>query len=109
VNTNIFTITTPPNTFEQAPRVTPVLLLGRRLAMCSVVFPDGCLYAVGVRIKSYGTFIIPFNVGWIIGNNEHLDFYPNIILEGPSYKVEVETCNYAVDYPHTVNISLEVE
>lgn len=105
----ILSITTPPNTTDKTPQVLVVPLLGGYLRSVSVMFYDGCLLAVGVKLKSYGSLIIPTNGGgWIIGNNERLEFYPSIMLSGPDYHVEVETCNYAVDYSHTVNIRLEV-
>jgi len=110
MNINIFPITTLPNTFEQNPRVTVMPLLGKRIVKGSVTFRDGCLNVVGVRIKSHGALIVPFNAGWLIGNNKYTEFYPNFILEGEGEgEIEVETFNYAVDYPHTVIVRLEVD
>jgi hypothetical protein len=102
-------VTTPPNTFGKAPLVTVQSLLDGYLRCCSVMFYDGCLYAVGFRLYTYGMLVIPANSGaWVVGNNERIEFTPELRLPSPGYKVEIETCNYAVDYKHAINISLGV-
>jgi hypothetical protein len=102
-------IVVPPNTPRSVPYLTEIRPTVGYINRISVMFPDGCLGAVGFRLSDGGKQFAPLPAGWLGGrNNETLEWVEGRQLEGPPYVITVESYNLAVDWPHTLYFTLEI-
>ncbi len=76
----------------------------------SIAFEDGCFRTVGVRLLNRDRQFAPRDPpgGWIYGNNEIMLWREEYKLDGPPYRVEIETHSLAADFAHEVEVRLEV-
>jgi hypothetical protein len=98
-------LTIPPMTL----RTNPAFLVveeGRLLNAVDVIFPEGCLYAVGIKISDNGQQIIPNHFGWLSDNNKTVTIHGPIKLSDARHLV---LCGFsdASDWPHTITFRLD--
>lgn len=99
---HILNLTVPPNTPQYAP-VQAVLKPGTfHLSRVGVLFPNGCLGTVGVKISDGGIQFAPVT-GWLHGNGEVVTWEENRSL-GADARVICEAYSDAEDWPHTLEI-----
>jgi hypothetical protein len=102
-------LTVPPNTPESAP-VQAVLTPGVRfIRSVEIMFPNGCLGAVGVRLLEDGRQFAPLPFGWIRDNNRVIAWRETKQLGGPPYRITVQGISNASDWPHTISFRMEIE
>lgn len=80
----------------------------RRVIHGQIRFAAGAYHAVGVRLLDRGRQIAPVPSGWITGNNEVVSWSEDRRLEGPPFEITIEAYSIAEDWPHVVEIQLEV-
>lgn len=99
------TLTVPPNT----PEASPVEILMRpgvgKILTCQVLFPEGAMGAVGVRLMDENTQFAPRPSGWFY---DSASWYENRRLQGPPYRVTIQGISEALDWPHSVRIRMEI-
>lgn len=100
-------LTIPKRTLERDAIKTEVLLKARQLNKIDVLFPAGCLGAVGVRFKNYGSQFAPSS-GWYIDNDKTVTYRGPLLLVGPPFLIIIESYNRAYDYDHTLQIRFNV-
>jgi hypothetical protein len=104
----IGTLTVPPKTPDNVPVSVSINVGVRRLKRAEILFPNGCLGTVGVRLLEGNRQLAPLPSGWLRDNDRVIAWEENRILEGPPFNVRVEGYSLARDWPHTVVIRLEV-
>jgi hypothetical protein len=100
-------LTIPPNVSQANPVYTAVYPTCGFLRSISLLFPDGCKGAVGVRVFDWGQQIIPVN-GWIADNDKDINMQVNRKLQGPPFQLFIQGYSLAVDWPHTIGVRLEI-
>lgn len=99
------TLTVPPNTPESSP-VEMVIRPGvGRLMGVQVVFLEGSLGAIGIRLMDENRQFAPLPSGWMY---DSASWGENKRLQGPPYRVTVQGISTALDWPHKVRIRLEL-
>lgn len=101
-------ITVPNKTPSRAPYKIEVKPLVRVLYGIDILFPSGCLGAVGIRFLDWGSQFAPLGVGWFSDNDKLVTWRGFKYLSGPPYIIQVETYNHAVDYNHTLEVRFDV-
>ena len=74
----------------------------------SIYFEDGCYNGVGVKFLNRGRQFAPFGSGWVTGNDCTISWNEELTLEESPYKIEILTYNLAADYPHVIEVRIEV-
>ncbi len=100
-------LTVPPNTPEATPARKTLSLGQGLLRQISIMFPDGTLGAVGVRVSQNGRPFLP-QTGWLRDNNKTVSYSPFLRMEGGPYLINLEGYSLASDWPHTIYFTLEV-
>jgi hypothetical protein len=99
------TITVPPNT----PEASPVEILIRpglgRVLTCQILFLEGSLGAVGVRLMDENCQFAPRPSGWFFDSASWVE---NRKLQGPPFRVTVQGYSTALDWSHSIRIRLEI-
>lgn len=99
------TLTVPPNTPEASP-VEIVINPGvGRLMGVQIIFMEGCLGAVGIKLMDENRQFAPLPSGWL---HDTASWIENRKLQGPPYRVIVKGMSEALDWPHKVRIRLEI-
>lgn len=100
-------LTIPPNTPEARP-IEKVVSLGLPLIQSiGVLFPSGCLAAVGVRLIDNGKQFLPVS-GWLRDDGKLREFKPFYRMGGGgNYRLVIQGYSVALDWPHTITFSLE--
>lgn len=104
--TYLVDLTIPAQTRMSSPVSTRLTLTGPYIQRGSILFPDGCLGLVGIRITNHGRQIIP-EMGWVTGNGNPPVVFGGYRPEGPDWDFFIEGYNMARDWPHTVRIMVE--
>ena len=104
----IVTIDIPSQTRPRLATSTVLEVRERVVDACSVYFEDGCYNAVGVALRNRDKQFAPYGEGWIVGNDGTISWNEEYILEQAPYKIEILTYNLAVDYPHRVELRIEL-
>lgn len=99
-------IEVPPNTPENEPTRLLISPGARQITSIAVLFPDGCLNAVGIRFVDAGSQFAPIGSGWIIDNNNLVLWPENHELTGPETSLSIETYSQAEDWPHTLQVRI---
>lgn len=99
---HIVNLTVPPNTPDYAPAQVTLNPGMSYITRIGVLFPNGCLGAVGVRLSLGGVQFAPVT-GWLHGNGEVVTWEENRSL-GQDPRVVCEGYNNAEDWPHTLEI-----
>jgi hypothetical protein len=81
-------------------------IIENRILRIAVVYPPGCLMAVGCRFLDFGVQFAPLD-GWLYGDSEKIEWVEDHILEGPSFKLEIEAHSFAIDYEHNLLVRVE--
>jgi hypothetical protein len=101
-------LTVPPNTPESAP-VQAILNPGvGTIVSVEILFPNGCLGAVGIRIMEDNRQFAPLPFGWLFDNNRAISWKETKRLAGPPYRITVQGISNASDWPHTVSVRMEI-
>lgn len=102
-------ISVPANTLPADPKQYIIAPTVGFLRSVKVMFPDGCLGAVGFRIYDRGRQLAPLPSGWIGGrNNETIEWMEMRRLEGPPYEIMIEAYNEADDWPHSLHFTFDI-
>lgn len=99
----------PPNTPEAAPVSLEIRPTVGIIKAIEVYFRDGCLDAVGVRIKDGDRQFAPMPCGWLRDNNNHIYWQEYKHLEGAPYVIKVEGYSLALDWEHTITFKFYME
>lgn len=101
-------LSVPPNTSEKSP-TTVVLSAGvGNLDTVTIMFPDGVLGSVGVRVLEEGRQIVPMPSGWLYDNANTVSVAINRRLQGPPYRLVFQGISRALDWPHKIVFRLEM-
>ncbi len=100
-------ITVPPNTPEKNPVETVLRLTSRNLRSVSLLFPSGCVGAVGIRLSENNNQFAPLE-GWIYGENQVISWAENKRLPD-SPRISIFGYSLAEDWSHTIDVTLFLE
>lgn len=101
--------TIPSNTTKTSPLVYNLEITPLRIDKIDIVFPDGCVYLCGVRIKYRSLQIFPYNDRkWFIGNGNTISFTTEYECIEPPYVIQFEYFNEDEVYQHRPIITLDV-
>jgi len=103
-------ITVPPATRPRQAQSTLLEVQAAVVDHVSIAFEDGCFRTVGVRLLSRNRQFAPHDPpgGWLFGNNEKVEWREEHTLDGPPYLIDIQTHSMAADYPHEVEVRLEI-
>jgi hypothetical protein len=101
-------LTIPPRTPESSPAYVLITPLNGLLQYMEIIFPNGPAGVVGVRVLDEGRQIAPIPSGWIFGNDDKIPWHDGRRLQGPPYRVIFQGFSNAIDWPHTINLRLEI-
>ena len=101
-------LTIPPNTPEGAPAEVILKPGVGNIRSIEILFPDGCLGLVGVKIMDENNPIAPLPSGWLRDNNKTIAWAENRRLQGPPYRLVIHGISYAIDWPHTIEVRMEI-
>ncbi len=105
----VYDLIVPPNTPEHSPVIAEIKPTVGLLTGVEVYFRDGCLDAVGIRIKEGDRQFAPMPTGWLHDNNIHMYWDEKRHLEGPPYLLKIEGYSLALDFPHTITFKFYME
>lgn len=109
MNNAVFYFTIPAETLPSNPTILEASLISGNVRGLEVLFPLGCVGAVGVRMFINGIQIAPDAPGWFTGNgNPPKIAYINKNYQGPPWQFRIEGYNSALDFAHTPVISLNM-
>lgn len=98
----------PPETPRTNPARIDLQIGAGHILGFNVLFPAGCLGAVGVRLLDRDSQIAPLGSGWVIDENKSVGWSEDRRLTGPPYLLRAEAFNEAIDYSHSLNIRVIV-
>lgn len=101
-------ISIPKRTPSRTPLKTEIKPLVRVLRGIDILFPAGCLGAVGIRFLDWGSQFAPLGNGWFSDNDKTITWRGSKILSGPPYIIQIEAYNHAMDYDHTLEVRFDV-
>lgn len=99
---HVVTLTVPANTPQYTPARVELKPGAFDLTRIGILFPNGCLGAVGVRISLRGVQFAPVT-GWLYGNGEVVTWDENRSL-GADPLIVCEGYSDAEDWPHSLQI-----
>lgn len=105
----LYEITTPKNTSETSPVITPTSLTSGLLNMVTIGFPKGCAALMRVQILLEEHVLFPSN-----GNNSYAwDDYvfvipTNYLIGDDLTSIAIRTWNEDIQYPHTVIVAFNI-
>jgi hypothetical protein len=105
----VVSLTVPPQTSINKPVSEVLIPLDNHITEISMMYPDGCLGTVGIRFLDYGAQFAPLPSGrWITGNDNILRWRERRRLSGSPHRLIIEGYSDALDYPHTIEIKMEI-
>ncbi len=100
----------PRNTPKTAPVTGDIDFAPMLADNVSITFPAGCVGLVGIRFKYQSRVLWPYNTdAWYKGNDQAVEFTPNLKLEEEPLTLTIEGYNLDDTYQHTVIVLLDVE
>ncbi len=98
----------PANTPQSSPVSVGLDPDRQRIIRVELMFPDGCLFAIGVRIRDRDTPYAPKLSGWVRGNDQMVAWDDEYVMHGPPPHLTIEAYSDADDYPHTIEARIFV-
>lgn len=99
------TITIPPRTPENAPTEIVIKPGVGYIERVEVLFLEGSLGTVGIRLMDENRQFAPLPSGWI---HDSVTWIENRRLQGPPYRIVIQGKSNAADWPHSVRIRMEI-
>jgi len=104
-----FSIETPANTPKDSPKQLDVKLTKGIIHQLDVVFPDGCVGLVGVRILDGLFQVWPTNpMEWFCSNDESISFEESYELKHEPFTLRIEVYNEDDTLPHAPIVRLGI-
>lgn len=99
-------LTIPPYTPPETPVETVIEEIGLTLYSVDILFPEGCLFAAGVKVLTGGQQLVPFGSNWLVDNDKIITVRGPFRLQD-TRRVVLRGYNIASDWPHTITFRLD--
>lgn len=106
----LYDVEIPKQTHRDNPLEYDIDVILPVIDYCRIRFQAGPRGSVGIRLTDRGKTFAPGppHYGWIIDDENIVEWKEGRELDGPPYKVRIIAYNMARDHPHTIQVRLDV-